>query len=161
MPISSFSTKTRQKINIRSYLDELASLVGHSVNADDLGSIEQAVLMREASQKFVGQPSLCCQIAFEERSSMRFSDFVSRLYGANPASVYIWTPRTITCGVFLVPSVSAIKYDFDFDINADGVLAFLTSDLEDRLVLDFSESHTGEKIMSVETQGLNWGAVRY
>lgn len=136
-------------------------MIGHPVHADELGSLEQAASLREAAQKFGMQPSQACEILFSERFSERFREFVQRLLNANPSSVYIWTPRTISCGTLLVPSLAVIKFDFDFVVNQEGILAFSTSDLEDSLLLDFSISPTGEQIMKVETQGANWGTVAY
>lgn len=70
--------------------------------------------MREISQKFIVQASQTCEIMFSDRCSERFKELVQRLYNANPSSVYIWTPRTIDFGTFLVPSITVIKFDFDF-----------------------------------------------
>lgn len=161
MSISSSSEKLRQKLNLKRYLDELTVLIGRPVHADELGSLEQAATMREASQKFGAGSLQVCEILFSERCSEQFKGFVQRLHDANPSSVYIWTPRTLVCGALVVPSLAAIKFDFDFAINEDGILAFSTSDLEDSLLLDFSISPTGNQIMKIETQGPNWARVVY
>ena len=73
----------------------------------------------------------------------------------------MWTQRTIDCGVLLVPALMAIRWDFDFAVNEEGILAFVTGDLADRLLLDFSELPTGEQRMKIETQGVNWEGVTY
>ena len=83
---------------------------------------------------------------------------VARIAGLQ---VYLWTPRTIDCGVLLVPSLDVVKFDFDFDVNEEGILVLLSSDLVDRLLLDFSKSCTGEERMTVESQGINWMHVDY
>lgn len=161
MPTSSSSETFRQKLNMKKYLDELTALIGRPVHTDELGSLEQAATMRESAQKFDAQPTQTCEILFSERCSERFKGFVQRLHDANPSSVYIWTPRTIACGALLVPSLASVKFDFDFSINEDGILAFSTSDLEDSLLLDFSVSPAGDQIMKIETRGLNWARVAY
>ena len=79
----------------------------------------------------------------------------------NPSSIYVWTPRTIDCGALLVTSLAEIKFDFDFAINDEGILAFTTSDLADSLLLDFSNTSAGEEVLLVETQGPNWASVVY
>lgn len=161
MSTLSLSEKLRQKLNLKRYLDELTALIGRPVHADELGSLEQAASMREAAQKFRAQAAQVCEIPFSERCSARFKGFVHRLQEANPSSVYIWTPRTINCGTLIVASLPVVRFDFDFEINDEGILTFLTGDLEDSLLLDFSVSPIGEQVMRVETQGANWARVLF
>lgn len=161
MSISSSSEKLRQKLNLKRYLDELTALIGRPVHADELGSLEQAATMREASQKFGAQIPQTYEILFSERCSERFKGFVQRLSDSNPSSIYVWTPRTIVCGALLVPSLAEIKFDFDFTINEDGIFSFSTSDMKDCLLLDFSVLPVGDQIMKVETRGANWARVVY
>lgn len=146
---------------MKSYLAELRALTGRAVQADELGSLEQVAAMRMGVQKFVGQSLTACEIKFSDRGSERFKKFLRGLRDANPLSVYVWTPRTIDCGALLVPSLDVIRFDFDFTINHEGILAFTTSDLGDRLLLDFSSTPTGEQVMKIETQGSNWARVVY
>lgn len=162
MSTPSSSEKLRQKLNLRRYLDELAALVGRSVDADELSTLERATAIREeVGQKFGALPSQASEILFSERCSDRFNGFVQRLGNANSSSIYVWTPRTVSCGTLLVPSLATIKFSFDFGVNEEGILVFLSSDLEDRLLLDFSASPAGDQIMKIETQGTNWGGITY
>lgn len=155
------SERIRQKLNLKRYLNELTSIIRRPVHADELGSLEQATSIREAGQKFGVLASESCVVPFSARCSERFKGFVQRLHDANPTSVYVWTPRTIVCGALLVSSLDVVKFDFDFAVNEEGILVFHSSDLKDRLLLDFADSATGEKIMKIETQGANWGKVAY
>ena len=161
MPISSSSEKLCQKLKMKKYLEELTVLVRHPVKSADLGSVEQAASIREAAKKLSVSDAASSEITFVDRSSERFKKFVRCLHDANPSQVYVWTPRTIDCGVLLVPSLSAIDFDFDFAVNEEGILVFLTDDLEDRLLLDFFILPADEKRMKIETQGANWGKVIY
>lgn len=158
---SPFSEKLRQKIHLKKYLEELGALTGRTVQTDELGSLEQAAAMRHDAQKLNAEFSVACEIRFSEKNSERFKKFLQRLRDTNSSSVYVWTPRTICCGALLVPSLDAIKFDFDFTVNNEGILAFTTSDLGDSLLLDFSVMPTGEQIMKVETRGANWAKVAY
>lgn len=155
------SDRLRQKMHLKRYLEELSALTGRSVQADELGSLELAAAMRVAAQKADAKSSARCEIGFSDTRSERFRKFLQRLTDANPSSVYVWTPRTIDCGALLVPSLAAIKFDFDFAINDEGILAFTTSDLADSLLLDFSSTPAGEQVMTVETQGPNWASADY
>lgn len=161
MPNPSSSEKLRKKLSMKMYLKELTVLAGRPVQANELGSVEKAVSVRKAGQKFSTLDAASFEIPFADLSSERFRRFVRKLYNANPSSVYVWSPRTIDCGVFLMPSIAAINFDFDFEINEEGILVFLTNDLKDRLLVDFfilSQSHKRSK---VEVQGNNWGEIIY
>ena len=158
MSAPSLSDRVRQKLHLKRYLEELSALTGRSVQADELGSLEQAAAMRTAAQRANARSSGRCEIKFSDTSSERFRKFLQRLMDANPSSVYVWTPRTIDCGALLVTSLAEIKFDFDFAINDEGILAFTTSDLADSLLLDFSSTPAGEQVMTVETQGPNWAS---
>lgn len=161
MSMPSPSEKLRQKLNLKRYLEELTALIGRPVPADELGSLEQVVMLREAAQEMGTQPTQACEILFSERCSERFKKFLQRLKNANSLPVYVWTEHTIDCGALLVPSIDVIKFDFDFTINDEGILAFTTSDLGDSMLLDFSSKPAGEQVMKIETQGANWGRVIY
>ena len=136
-------------------------MIGRPVQSDELLSLEQTAALRAARQKFGAQTTASSETPFSDRGSERFKVFVRRLHDANPSPVYVWTPRTIDCGTLLLPSPMAIRWDFDFAINEEGIHAFVTGDLADRLLLDFSELPTGEQLMKVEIQGANWEGVAY
>lgn len=155
------SERLRQKLHLKKYLEELSALTGRHVQVTELGSLEQAAAMRLNAQKFVDQVPTACEIMFADRSSERFKEFLRRLKDANPSLIYVWTPRTINCGALLVSSLELIKFDFDFAINDEGVIAFITSDLNDSLLLDFSNTPTDELLMKVETKGSRWSKVAY
>lgn len=157
----SLSEKLRQKLHLKSYLEELGALTDRPVQADELGSLEQSFAMRMAAQRLDAQSSSRYEIGFSDRSSERFKKFLQSLMDANPSSVVVWTPRTIDCGALTVPSLQAIRFDFDFAINDEGILAFTTSDRGDSLLLDFSSTPAGEQVMTIETQGRNWASVVY
>ena len=53
--------------------------------------------------------------------------------------------------------LSEVRFDFDFSVNKDGMLVLLTMDLQDRMLLDFSEGPDGELLLEVEVAGANWG----
>lgn len=146
---------------MNSYLAELAVLTRRRVVADELGTAEEAARVRECARGFSGQAAACLEVPFAERMTERFRAFAQRLQAANASSIYVWTPRTIDCGALVVPTLMAIHFDFDFTINEDGILSFMATDFEDRLLLDFSTSALGNELMKIETQGRNWAAVTY
>ena len=162
MATSSSSAKLQKKLNLSRYLHELSSLIGRSIEADELGAPVGATAIREeVGLKFGSLPTQSSIISFSERCSGRFNGFIQRLGELNPLPVYVWTPRTVSCGTFLVSSLASINFNFDFDINEEGMLVFLSSDLKDKLLLDFSRLSAGNQIMTIETQGERWGRVIY
>ncbi|HJU38245.1 MAG TPA: hypothetical protein VJ724_01635 [Tahibacter sp.] len=161
MSNESLSQRLRRNAGLKKYLSELESLTGRVVRSDELSDIDQAVATRQVAQRFRSQQPTSVDMPFSERLSERFAKFVRRLYEANPCPVSIWTPRTIDCGVFVVPSILSVRFDFDYSINDDGIFSFLSEGVDDRLVLDFFEENDGEQVLRVETNGVNWRDVAY
>lgn len=160
MLVSSTSKKIRQKLNLKRYLDELTVLIGRPVLAAELLSLERTAEIQEAAKIFSAQDLTSSEIAFSEKYSERFQVFLEKLSRSNSSPVYIWTSRTNDCGAFLTPSLSEIKFYFDFNVNEEGILVILTKDLADRLILDFFSLSTGEQRLKIETQGSKWGQIR-
>lgn len=161
MSNTSLSAKLRQRIDRNKYLEELRSLMGRPVETQELGTLDDVEKLRKIAKKFEFQETSSWDVEFEEIRSDRFVDFVRRLSDTNPSSVYIWTPRTIYCGALLVPSMTMLKLDFDFGINKEGILAFLTSDAQDRLLLDFYSDNNGRRRLKIEVQGDHWRSIHY
>lgn len=157
----SLSDKLRQRLHLKRYLEELEALAGRPVEVSELGSLQQAAALRAVAQKLNTQSAAHCEIRFSDKGSERFKRFLQNLADSNSSPIYVWTPRTIDCGTFLIPSLKEIRFDFEFAINDEGILAFTTSDLIDSLLLDFSITPMGEQVMKIETQGVNWSRVIY
>lgn len=154
-------SKPRKCFGVKEYLRELAALAGRPVSADELGDPEHAATMRLEQQRADLPSGERCEVAFAELGSEQFRRFVRELHDAHPVPVQIWTPRTIACGVFTVPSIESISFDFDFTINSEGILALATSDGTDVLLLDFSESTVGGQQVQIEIRGQHWAEIRY
>lgn len=160
--INSRSSKNlKQKLKIRTYLAELAELTGRAVGVEELGNLELAASIRAAGKKMDAQTPSVSLILFSDRGSERFKNFVRSLHGANPSPIYVWTPRTIDCGTLLIPSLYEINFEFEFSVNSEGILVFLTADFSDKLLLDFSTTMEGVQRMKIETLGINWGKVAF
>lgn len=155
------SEKLLQKLHFKKYLAELSVLVGRDISSENLLSLEQTKAIRQASLKFDTQPKAQYRIPFSEKSENRFRSFIQRLSSANSSSIFVFTPRTITCGVFPIASLEQIKWEFDFSINGEGILGFLTEDICDSLLLDFSESDFNQQELTVEVKGHNWLSCRF
>lgn len=161
MSSSTASGEVRRRATIGAYLAELSALIGRRVDASELGSREQAILLRTKAQERFPMSAVSFEIPFSERTTERFRQFVLNLESAKTCPVYIWTPRTIDCGTVVVPSLASLSFDFAFGLNPEGILSFVTFDLSDRILLDFGRSADGEERMTVEVQGERWASVTY
>ena len=153
--------KIQRKCQLTLYLNELEVLLGRVVKSEELGSVDEAEEVRRKSIKLSSGPISSCNIPFSDKNNDRFKQFLNKLISANSSPVFIWTPRTINCGILTIPDLSEIKMDFSFGINQEGILVFLTSDICDRLLLDFGVGETNEERLTIELQGNNWREIAY
>lgn len=142
------------KRNIARYLDELSKIAGRSVLETELTPLDQTGAMRDAD--IDRRSKRIVEIPFELKSSPQFGVFVDDLCRLNPSPVFVWTPRTRYCGAFRVDSVKHINFGFPFSLNPEGIISLSTSDLCDEMVLDFSETNAGMRVLEVELVGVNW-----
>jgi hypothetical protein len=152
---------SNQRRYLEQYLKELSQLLGRTVLLEELGSPEEAQALRVAAQQLLYQPSVVREIGFDEKKTSRFRKFVERLVEVNPNPVYVFTPRTISCGVLEIDTLRDVRFDFDFGLNPEGILSFVTRNLSDSLLLDFFESPGGERRVEVEAQGASWARIEF
>lgn len=151
----------RQKLVIKKYLMELSAIAGRQVREGELGSAEEAAVIRAQCVNFNDQPLVDFELRFSCLSGDSFEAYLSRLQAANHSPIHVWTSDSIDCGVWTASSLAAIDWSFAFDALEDGVVVLLANDLQDRLLLDFFRSDDGEAMVRVEAQGANWASVRY
>lgn len=150
--------RVRRYLKMPVYLKELAVLVGRPVREEELSSLEQ---MESVRRKPGSIPKECysIEIPFAAKSDQKFEKYTKQLTTLNPAPLYIWTDRSNDCGLLKVNSLSQIVFSFPFDLNMDGIISIVTSDLADSMVLDWSEEY-GKKILVVETHGIQWSKAK-
>ncbi len=161
MENKSVSHQIRRSQSLERYLNELSQLTGRNVICTELGTVNDALEIQKASQKFITQKVSTYEIPFSQRNSTKFLKIIEELYNKNPLPIYIWTPRTIDCGTFLVFSLRDIHFNFEFNINTEGIIVLLSHDLVDRVLLDFFELNTGERRMKIAIQGDNWESIHF
>lgn len=159
--MQSTPAELKRKLGLKAHLAELALVLGRPVCVEELGTPKEAAALREGSRNLALQPVMAFEMPFADRMSVRFQAFIAKLHAANPSPIYVFIPSTIDCGAILVPSLTDINFGFDFKINDEGVLSFVTADLADRLLLDLFVSSAGDQLMTLETQGANWMQVIY
>ena len=147
--------------NIDSYLLELEMLADLKLSKDDLSSLKEVENIRDAALNLKSSQSSKFEIDFIDKSSDRFVHYIQNICQTNDDQVYLWTSKTNSCGLYKVDSISHVNFSFPFEINKEGVLVFLTADVNDKLLLDFTIDDAGKKVIEVETQGLNWPSVEF
>ncbi|MCG8422111.1 MAG: hypothetical protein MJE77_29665 [Proteobacteria bacterium] len=105
-------------------------------------------------------PSVTWEIGFREKETPRFRKFLERLHNSNASDVYLWTPATNICGLLPPLPLREVNFDFPFNLNPEGILTVLTSDLQDSLILDYSETEEGARL-EIEAAGPHWSTVEF
>jgi hypothetical protein len=159
------TTKLHEKIQFKrllpAYLLELKALTGLDVSSEFLCSVEDTEKIRNESSSVRTADINKFAIDFEEKNSERFKKFITSLNEANSSPIYIWTNRSNFCGLHKINSIGMVDFSFPFDVNQEGIVVFLTEDINDKLLLDFSCNAQGEEILEVESQGKNWSLIPY
>lgn len=153
--------RAEYKRHIGAYLTELAQLARRTPSEGDLLSLDATEEIRRRAEGLREKPCTTFQVAFEERLSRRFADFIERLYRSNSSPVHIWTHRSNSCGVLRLDSVLEFVPGFAYDVNSEGIIVLLTSDLQDRMTLEFSEDPQRGRVLDMELCGDHWAAVDY
>lgn len=146
----------------KNYLQELSELTGNSITNTNLLSYSDTKEIQGKSVKALNLlRKKTFQIAFDEKKSDRFLNYIHNLSRANPSAVYIWTHATNSCGSLKIDSLLSIKFEFVYTVNSQGIVSFLSENCSDRLLLDFTENESGDRVLTVETQGVTWPDVVY
>ncbi len=150
------AARLQQTLQRPRHLRELGQLVGRTLTADDLLSIEDTESLRVHALSVVRAPSWRCQIPFADMQSPRFAHLVEKLQMANPSPVYVWTLLSNICGILRPIALSELRFDFDFTSLPDGILVLLTADFQNQMLLDFSEGEAAEQRLEIEVSGAQW-----
>src|SRR5262249_3594428 len=127
----------------------------------DLLSLDETEAIRQKAKSRSERPSGRTEIPFSEKGGARFQAVVGRLHDANNSSVYVWQPLANVCGLLRPVSLDEVEFAFEYDLNPEGIVVVLTTDLVDKLLLDYSVDASNRQMLEIELSGRNWGAVRY
>ena len=158
--MSELSDKIALRRELSRHLRELSLLLGRPVHKDELLSLDETRRVRARANEIERQPLVRFAIPFEEKGEAVFAAFVERLANANSSDVYLWTPASNICGVLRPIPLRTVRLAFPFNLNPEGIVVILTSDLADQLLLDYS-TEVDEQLLQVEVSGKHWGGVTY
>jgi len=154
--MNDLTKKLTRNAELEGYLNELSELMGRKITEKDLSALEEVEKLKNAAVKLEEQPKTLIVLAPEELKQARFSSLVQRLAKANPNPVSVWLNATSSCGTFYLSRIDKFNFSFRFDAIPEGVIALLTEDGNDELLLDFSPDE-----VEVELQGAEWGSAEY
>lgn len=150
------------KREIQRYLLELKELCLETPLESKLLSLDATEQIRSRVQALKGKPSRRFQIDFCGKKTASFRNYVEKLNNANPHPVYVWTEKSNSCGLFEISSLLKFNFDFRFDVNEQGIIVLVASDLTDKLVLDFSKIENSSTYqLELELHGDHWPLVDY
>lgn len=146
---------------INDYLVELKTLTNKKVKKEELSDLDEVEVKRDESSRLKSLPEYEFTIAFEEKEHGRFNSYINSLYEVNQSELYLWTKNTNACGLYKTESIKNVNFTFPFNVNEEGIIVLLASNLKDKLVLDFYEDSDDELCLDVEARGDNWSKIKY
>lgn len=124
----------------------------------DLLSVNEMEDIRAKSKRLDDFPIVKSKIKFSSLNGSTFLEYIKKLQKLNDQSIYIWTNNANGLGLYRADSLSAITWGFPFEIN-EGIIVFIASDLEDKLIFDFFLDEKNNELVEIEAQGKNWSKV--
>ena len=153
--------KIQFKLNIKAYLAELKELTGVDVSPQSLSSLEEMEEIRKKSLHLKNTDKIKYIANFSIKDSDRFRKFIANLNKANNSSVYTWTEKANTCGLYKAASINAIDFSFEFNLNTEGIVVFTTEDSNNKLLLDFYRDSKEQETIEIEVTGKDWYSVSF
>jgi hypothetical protein len=150
-----------RSLHLREYLRELSSIVLRPVSSDQLTSTNTVLEIQANGTKWSHQPSTKFELEFKDLNSPRMRAFWAELSRRNESRLYLMTGRSVYCGALGMESLMEVDLGMDFGSTLEGVIAIVTADLENSVLLDFHESPQGERSVVVTVQGTQWIEVGY
>ena len=142
------------------YLDRIERLVGSRPDQADVNSPQLAdQLLKDLSENIKTAAVSKKVIPFAEKLSRNFSALIEELELRNPNPVFIWIDATKDCGFVKPIRLSAFRFGFEFDSIPEGIVALITADVSDEMLLDFETDDQGIEVMTIELHGTSWGHV--
>jgi hypothetical protein len=151
------------KLNIHRYLVELKGLCLKAPLESELLSVQRTEQIRANSLVALrGKPVRKIQMSFEDKKAIKFRSYVAKLHLANPHSVFVWTEKSNSCGLYEISSLLEFNFNFEFDVNEQGIVVLLASNLADSLVFDFSyDDRTSTYMLEIDVCGDHWFGIDY
>ncbi len=146
---------------IKNYLQVLSILTNRAVKKEDLTSLEKSLEIIAKHEYIRTLPNMKFEIGFEGRSSDQFKNFIRNLEKTKQSPIFIWSKGANSCGLLQVSSLFEINFEFEYEIDGNGVFVFTSDDLQDELLIDFYENNEEQRMMKIEVYGHLWSKIIY
>lgn len=141
---------------IKIYIEELSRLVNSEFNEADLSSSELLEKIRTAH--IDRENGFKIQIPFSDKSTLKkLIDELCLISSSD--GIYIVTDYSNYCGALFLNSICEFNSNFNFSDEHAGIVTIISQDLENELVLDFSEEDH-RQILEIEVYGKIWPIAR-
>lgn len=148
----------RRRTRLPGYLDKLGHLMGYRPDIGEICSPEAVRQLQNELTKYTSSAAPATKvILFSERLSSWFAALVANLECQNPNPVFVWIDATNDCGFARPIKLRDFRFDFQFECIPEGVVALITADARDKMLLDFERDQDGAEIMTIELTGAGWG----
>ena len=76
-------------------------------------------------------------IPFEDKNKLK--EIVHSIEQDESIPYLIWLDQSTSCGLYMIPNLSAFNWDFKFDDDPNGIISLMRRDGKKEIVLDFYE----------------------
>lgn len=144
---------------MRDYLAKLSTVLGAEISESDLLTVEETRLFISESTPPESQfrDMMSMERSFDFLRSPKFSQLVRRLHQASPLDVHVLFNECHICGMPPAVSLTAIRFDFEFEFIVDGIFSLQSQNRRDHIVIDWFEEVDGKRFFELTIEGDSWG----
>lgn|SRR5690606_5305130 len=129
----------------RQYLNEYQDIIKKIINNDfEILSIVETdkIIEKERQLKLIFSK----RILFENKEELK-SIVLENIKTDN--NIYVFTTLSRDCGAILIDNINSFNFDFHFADDPSGILSLISSDIKNKILLDFYEE---DKLFYIEIE---------
>lgn len=129
----------------RQYLNEYQDIIKKIINNDfEILSIVETdkIIEKERQLKLIFSK----KILFENKEELK--SIVSENISTDN-NIYVFTTLSRDCGAILINNINSFNFDFHFADDPSGILSLISSDIKNKILLDFYEE---DKLFYIEIE---------
>ncbi len=143
------------KANLPNYLKTLGVLFQREVVASELLSLKESELLGSRYKKKVLIAKDIYETTIPDVRYFDFNQLFAALQAAASTPACLWADLSDACGYMKVDSLLNIKSMYAFLVFSN-ICAFETRDLNQRLLIDYTEHSDGSNSLMFEVEGEEW-----
>lgn len=146
-----------KRVNMKAYLRELAELLGREVNESELLNLEETERISYRSRKFDSWIAKNWEFDYME-SANKLKIILELFKHLNSSKIFLWIPLSLECGCLTLDSLDEINVSNIF--KDDLTISIVTTDMKDKVLIDFTIDADQHKLVQLEILGENWSNIR-